>query len=423
MASGSDSTSDRPAVLGGTPVRAGKRWPPWPQWDDDERRRLAETLESGAWWSGAGDRAATFAAAFAAFQDARFGLALTNGTHTMEAALAACEVGEGDEVIVPGLTFVATATAVLAVNATPVIVDVDRASLCIDVDACAAAITPRTRAVIAVHVAGAACDLDALVDLCTRRGVHLIEDCAHAHGTRWRGRGAGSFGTFGSFSFQQSKLMTAGEGGALVTDDAARRAAALSYVNCGRVEGGPGYHHPTYGSNLRMTEWQGAILLAQLDRFPEQHRVRNARMRELDAALVDVPGLVPQARDPRMGSQGGYCYVFHYDRSEFAGLSLEGFERALAAEGIAMSVAYPSLNTVALFRDGRFGPRLRASAAAIDYAALELPRSECAAASTVWLEHRMLLADSDDVLDIVRAAARIHRHAGACAAALHARQD
>ena len=204
---------DRPAVLGGTPVRS-RGYPAWPVWDEHERDNLLAVLDAGGWWQGDGDAASTFAAEFAAFHGARYGMALTNGTHALEAALAACDIGEGDEVIVPGLTFVASATAVLAVNATPVLVDIDPDSLCLDPDAAEAAITPRTRAVVVVHVAGAAADLDALVDLCGRRGLRLVEDCAHAHGTTWRGRGVGSWGDVGCFSMQRSKLMTAGEGGA-----------------------------------------------------------------------------------------------------------------------------------------------------------------------------------------------------------------
>lgn len=406
----------RPAILGGTPIRAGKSWPPWPQWDDTERKLVGEVLDSGAWSSTQGEQAARWAAEFAAFQDCRHGLALTNGTHAIEAALAACEVGEGDEVIVPALTFVATATAVLAVNATPVVVDVDDDSLCIDVAAAEAAVTDRTRAIIPVHLAGTACDMDALVELCDRRGLALVEDCAHAHGTRWRGRGAGSFGSFGCFSFEASKLMTAGEGGALITNDDALGARAWSYINGGRVEGYHGYHHASYGTNLRMTEWQGAVLRGQLQRLPEQHRIRDERGNRLDAEVAKIPGLRAQGHDPRMDSRARYGYLFHYDAEEFAGLSLAAFERALRAEGIVVAASYPSLDTLEVFRDGRFEPRLRAGAPRIDYAALDLPRAQHAAASTVWLDHRMLLAEADDVLDIARAVSRIAAHAPAVAA-------
>ncbi len=410
------SIIETPAILGGAPVRTAD-YPSWPVWDGHERENLLSALDAGGWWSGNGDVAATFAHDFAAYHGAAHGLALTNGTHTLEAALAACDVGEGDEVIVPGMTFVASASAALAVNATPILVDVDPDTLCIDVAAAEAAITPRTRAIIAVHVAGAAADLDALVELCERRDLRLIEDCAHAHGTFWRGRGVGSWGDFGSFSMQRSKLMTAGEGGVLICNDEELRDRAWSYADCGRTKGEWFYHHARYGSNLRMTEWQGAVLSAQLERFPEQNAVRNRNAVALNAALDEVPGLRAPRRDPRMDSQGNYCFVFHYDAEQFAGLPLDGFERALAAEGIPMGVSYPSLSDLALFREGNFGPRLRASAPAVDYASLHLPVAEHAAASTVWLQHRLLLADREDVLDVARAAARIQAHAADIVAA------
>ncbi|HEX9260762.1 MAG TPA: DegT/DnrJ/EryC1/StrS family aminotransferase [Acidimicrobiales bacterium] len=408
---------DRPAVLGGTPVTVTERWPRWPQWDHHERDELVAALDEGGWWTGDGVRAQTFADRFAVFHGARFGLPFTNGTHTLEGALVACDVGEGDEVLVPGLTFVASATAVLAVNAVPVLVDIDAATLNIDVSAAAAAIGPRTKAIVAVHVAGAACDIDALLALCERHDLHLIEDCAHAHGTLWRGRGVGSWGSFGSFSMQRSKLMTAGEGGVLVCNDDDLRARAWSYWNCGRVEGEHWYHHASAGSNMRMTEWQGAVLLAQLDRFLLQAERRDANARLLAAALERVPGLQAQARDPRMERQGYYCFVFHYDAAEFAGLPLRGFERAVAAEGIPLGVSYPALNTLEVFRTNRFGPRLRHLDR--DYSRVSLPAAEHAARSTVWMEHRVLLAEPDDVLLVAQACERVHRHASAIAASDH----
>ena len=229
---------------------------------------------------------------------------------------------------------------------------------------------------------------------------------------RWRGRGAGSFGSFGSFSFEASKLITAGEGGALITNDEALRARAWEYVDCGRVEGQHWYHHAGAGSNLRMTEWQGALLRAQMQRFPEQHRIREERAILLDGALEAIPGLRPQSDDPRIDSRARYSYIVHYDPAEFAGMPLAGFEAALNAEGIEFGVCYPSLNRVELFREGRFAPRHRGTAPTIDYAAQRLPRAEAAATSTIWLGHRMLLSEPEDVLDIARAMARIQQQAG-----------
>jgi dTDP-4-amino-4,6-dideoxygalactose transaminase len=407
---------ERPAVLGGAPVRQ-RDYPSWPVWDEHERTALLDVLDAGGWWQGNGKVAATFAADFAAYHGATFGMALTNGTHTLEAALVACDVGDGDEVIVPGMTFVASAAAVLAVNATPVLVDIDADTLCIDPAAAEAAITPRTKAIVAVHVAGAAADLDALTELCARRGLRLIEDCAHAHGTFWRGRGVGSWGDFGSFSMQRSKLMTAGEGGVLICNDEALRDAAWAYADCGRVKGQWFYHHATYGSNLRMTEWQGAVLSGQLQRFPDQNRTRNDNAVALNAALDEIPGVRTPRRDPRMDSQGNYCFVFHYDAEQFAGLPLRNFEAALAAEGIPMGVSYPSLTDLAVFRNRNFAPRLREHAPTIDYSTQHLPRAEHAAASTVWLQHRLLLAEREDVLDVARAVARIQAHAADIASA------
>ena len=388
------------AILGGQPLRS-RPYPSWPMWDESERENLIATLESGTWWSGDGDRAQRFADDFAAFQGARHGLPMTNGTHTLEAAFAALGVGAGDEVLVPAITFVASATAIMSVGAEPVIVDVDAGTLCIDAAAAEAAITPRTKALVAVHCGGCVADLDALTELCARRSLHLVEDCAHAHGSSWRGRGVGSWGDFGSFSMQGGKLMTAGEGGVLTTNQPELENAAWEFHNCGRERGKWFYHHRTAGSNMRMTEWQGAVLQAQLARFPEQHRIRNANAVVLNEALAEIPGIRPQPRDERMDANGNYCFIFHYDASEFAGVPLREFEAALEAEGIPMGVSYPSLGDLELF-------------AGDDRPAV--PVAVNAAATTVWLEHRMLLARRESVLDVARVVEKVHQNAARLAA-------
>jgi dTDP-4-amino-4,6-dideoxygalactose transaminase len=404
---------DLPAILGGLPVRRDQSWPEWPQFGEAERELLASTLESGRWSAARGHLAADFANEFAAFQGARHGLALANGSCSLEVALGACGIGAGDEVLVPGLTFVTTAISVLAVNATPVFVDVEPDSLCLDVAAAEAAVTERTRAVIPVHPAGRPCDLDALADLCQRHDLAMVEDCAHAHGSTWRERGVGSFGSFGSFSFQEGKLITAGEGGVLITSDDDLRARAWSYANCGRIEGGHRYDHLNYGTNLRMTEWQGAVLQAQLRRLPEQNRVRGERADLLDAELTKIPGLRPQGGDARIGSRGRYAYVFHYDPAEFNGLPVSGLVAALRHEGILAGESYPSLNTLRVFREGRFGQRLPKGAPRPDYGSVRLPNAEHAAANTVWLDHRMLLAEPDDVRGILTALEKIRNRSRA----------
>ena len=324
VANGAEMTTviDRPAVLGGTPIRA-RDYPAWPVWDEHERANLLAVLEAGGWWQGDGDAASTFAAELAHYQGAHHGLALTNGTHALEAALAACDIGEGDEVIVPGLTFVASATAVLAVNATPVLVDIDQDTLCLDPEV-AAGRDPRrgrersssctwpgrqpTWTPSSTCAAGAACASSKTTPTPTgRRG----------------GAGAGAlWGDVGCFSMQRSKLMTVGEGGAVGVQRRASAGPGMELRRCGREAGEWFYHHARYGSNLRMTEWQGAVLRAQLARYPAQLRRRDENAAVLDLAIAEVPGLRPQRLDPWMDVDGRYCYVVHYDAEEFAGLPL-----------------------------------------------------------------------------------------------------
>jgi dTDP-4-amino-4,6-dideoxygalactose transaminase len=403
--------SGRPAILGGKPVRAGKSWLDWPYHDDNERRRLEAVLESGNWSSAYGDEVEAFVEEFKDFQGAQYGIAVTNGTHALEAALTACEVGPGDEVVVPAITFVATATSALAVGATPVLADVDPGSCCVDPAAVEAAISERTRAVTVVHLGGRACDMDALTEICRDRGVALVEDAAHAQGTRWRGRGTGTIGDAGAFSFQQTKLLTAGEGGMVTTDDAALYDRAWSYCNLGRLRDREWYYHAVHGTNLRMTEWQGAVLRAQLERLPEQHRTREERGEQLDAELEKMPGITPQSGDPRMDKRARYAYGIRYDASEFAGLPRDAFELALKREGIPLGFSYPSLNELELFKQGNFGPHDAKTAKR--YPPGSLPNAEAAAAEMIWIDHRVLLGDPADVLDVVEAIDRIRDNAKA----------
>ena len=386
-----------------------------PDLDDTEFTQIKDALASG--WITTGPKTRQLEAEFATAVGARHAVAVNSCTAAMHLTLEAVGLQQGDEVITTPYTFAATAEVVRYFDAKPVLVDIRAEDFNIDPAQIETAITPRTKAIVAVHVAGAAADLDALTDLCARHGLRLIEDCAHAHGTFWRGRGVGSWGDFGSFSMQRSKLMTAGEGGVLICNDEALRDAAWAYADCGRVKGQWFYHHATYGSNLRMTEWQGAVLSGQLQRFPDQNRTRNDNAVALNAALDEIPGVRTPRRDPRMDSQGNYCFVFHYDAEQFAGLPLRNFEAALAAEGIPMGVSYPSLTDLAVFRNRNFAPRLREHAPTIDYSTQHLPRAEHAAASTVWLQHRLLLAEREDVLDVARAVARIQAHAADIASA------
>ena len=210
------------AILGGRPT-VEEPPPLWPIVDDDDRAAVLSVLESRI-WGGYHPVVGELESRFSELHGATRGIATANGTLSLEIALAAAGIGSGDEVIVPPITFVASATAILRVGAVPVFVDVEGDTLNVSPAAAERAITQRTRAIVAVHFAGHPVDLDAFVDLCDRHHLVLIEDCAHAPGASWRGRPVGSFGAFGSFSFQASKNLTAGEGGMLVTStNGARR--------------------------------------------------------------------------------------------------------------------------------------------------------------------------------------------------------
>lgn len=398
------------AIRGGTPVRT-RPYPEWPQFDEEERKLLLEVLDSGRWWSTEGEKVAEFERIFGRLHGTGPAVAVTNGTLALEVVLPALGVGEGDEVIIPDYTFLATASAVLAVNAVPVMVDVEADSFCIDPEAVEAAVTPRTKAVVAVHLAGHPADLDRLTEFCRRHDLILIEDCAHAHGSSWRSTPVGSIGHAGTFSFQQSKLMTAGEGGAVISRDPDTAARVRSFADCGRRPGEWFYRHFVLGGNFRMTEWQAAVLLAQLGRFPEQTARRNENGSWLAAQLREIPGVIPQARDPRTSSQGYYVFIVRISPEEF-GAEREAVRLALEAEGIPMTMSYPPIHRLDCFADpDGFVPRYRERGRLPQYGSMSFPQTERASARTLWFKHQCLLGSREDTAAIVEAMEKVHRHA------------
>ena len=400
------------AIHGGPPSKT-KPFPLWPIYDDLERQALNEVLESRNWWRTPGSKTVEFEQKFASFHQAKHGIAITNGTHAIEVALAALGVGPGDEVIVPNATFVATASAVLFAGALPVMVDVTSDSYCIDPELAEAAITDRTKAIIAVHLGGRPADLDQLVALAEKYGLALLEDSAHAHGSEWRGRKVGAFGLGGTFSFQASKTITAGEGGLLLTNDDEFERLARSTHDCGRMPGEWFYSHFIYGSNYRLSEWQGAILGAQLTRLDEQTARRFQNGRRLDSLLSQIPGISPQAQDERITRNGHYAYIFHFDRRAFSGISPQRFTDALQAEGIPLQPPYPPLHQLDVFASGAYRQRLGSEQAAQAHDFLRQPFSNSIrqADETVWITQNALLGDEEDMRETAAAIRKIHEQA------------
>jgi dTDP-4-amino-4,6-dideoxygalactose transaminase len=400
------------ALLGGEKAKS-KPFPIWPHYDEAEERALKQVLESRIWWRTPGTKTLEFEQAFAKFHGARHGIAVTNGTAALEVTMAGLGIGAGDEVILPDFTFVATASAVLFANAFPVLVDVDPETYCINPDLVEEAITPKTKAVIAVHMGGHPADLDRLKKITDRRKLALIEDSSHAHASEWKGKRIGTFGVAGTFSFQSSKLMTAGEGGIIVSNDEKFERQARSVHDCGRMPGEWFYSHFIYGSNYRLSEWQGAVLQAQLGRLDEQTMVRHRNARLLDRLLGTIPGIRPQKLDDRCTRNGQYAYIFHVNKKEFAGIATDRFIAAMNAEGIPNQASYPPLHQLHMFRNGEYRKRLCGKQAKQRHAFLKrrFPATQRAAWETVWIPQPALLGDEEDVEEIAASLSKIQKHA------------
>jgi len=400
-------------ALNGGKKSKTKPFPIWPQFDDAERKALSEVLESRVWWRTPGTRTLAFEREFANFHGAKHAIAVTNGTAALEVTMSALGVGPGDEVIVPDFTFVATASAVLYAGALPVTVDVSPDTYCIDPQLAEAAVTPRTKAIVAVHMGGHPADLDVLSELASKKGIALIEDSSHAHATEWKGRRIGSFGIAGTFSFQSSKLMTAGEGGIVVSNDDNFERLARSVHDCGRMPGEWFYSHYINGSNYRLSEWQGAVLSAQLTRLDAQTQKRHCNARLLDKLLSQIPGITPQKLDPRCTRNGQYAYIFHVDLTQFAGASTEKLIEAMNAEGIPNQASYPPVHALGVFQNGEYRKRLCGTQAKESHPFLkaEYPVTRRAAWETIWIPQPALLGDEEDMHEIAAAWTKIQKHA------------
>jgi dTDP-4-amino-4,6-dideoxygalactose transaminase len=304
----------------------------------------------------------------------------------------------------------ATIGAVLAANAVPVIVDVDECTGTIDTAAAAAALTARTRAIVPVHIAGSMADLDGLRDLAAANDLLILEDAAQAHGSTWHGQHAGTIGDAGTFSFQASKLMTAGEGGVVITRRGDVLERLTSLINCGRRPGQWYYRHFELAGNLRMTEWQGAVLRAQLGRFPAQQAVRSANAEFLNATLSDIPGITPQGRHGGCTSQGNYCYVVTFDPEFFP--DRDRLRTALLAEGMPLTTAYQAIHKLEMFsRPGGLGPRLRDNAVYPPYSRLHMPVAEKLSRTTIWFNTSVLMGSREDAQSVVDAIEKVHKFA------------
>jgi dTDP-4-amino-4,6-dideoxygalactose transaminase len=396
------------AILGGKPART-EAYPEWPVHDQRDVDAVTAVVKSGNWggYPYPGPQTAEFCRRFAEIQGGGYAVAVVNGTITMEVALRAAGIGWGDEVLVPAYTFQATAAAPMAAGAIPVIVDVDPETYCMDAKAAEAAITPRTKAIIPVHLGAEMADMDAIMALAEKHNLIVIEDCAHAHGAKWRGRGAGTIGHFGSFSLQSSKSLTSGEGGVLLcrTEEMAQK--VMSIVDCGRPHDPEGKLQ-TFGGNYRMSELHCALANVGLERFPEQAKQREEMAAYMDEALSEVPGVRVLKRDERHTTRSFYRYIFAVNPAEF-GAEHEQVCAMLDAEGIPCWEGYAAMHHYDLFQPQLSKlPVPSAFPERFQLDQMHLPEAERACEhEAVWLDESIFRAGKQGVDDTVAALKKI----------------
>jgi dTDP-4-amino-4,6-dideoxygalactose transaminase len=413
--------ADKPALLGGTPVRTAP-FPSWPVVDAREEKELLGVLHGGKWFRLDGTTVDRFEEAYARLTGARYCIATANGTSALYASLAGLGVAPGDEVILPPYTFIATLNVVFLHYALPIFVDSDPETFQMDARKLEAAISERTTVVLPVHLGGNACDLDAILETAGRRRLPVLEDACQAHLAEWRGRKLGTLGAAGCFSFQASKNLNSGEGGAILTnDDALYDRCWAFHDNCRARRGRPAPPSGGRGANLRLTEFQAGLLLAQMTRVEAQSKVREENARYLSQQLREIPGIVPARMHEGCTRNAYHLYMLRYQAEPFAGLPRSRFLEALAAEGVPCSPGYAPMNRekyVAATLASKAYQRLYPKDVLDGWAERnQCPANDRLCEEAVWLTQTILLGPRQDMDDIVAAVRKVHASAAGLAKA------
>lgn len=381
------------ASLGGEPIRT-QPFPSWPIYGQEEELQLRDVLhKSSALVGKRVGKVTEFEDKFAKHHQVKYAVACTNCSHALEIMLKVAAIGEGDEVVIPSYTFIATAAAVVRCGAKPIFIDIDSRNYLLDIHSLEGELSRRTKAIIPVHFAGNIPDMDMLNEIANRHNLVVIEDAAQAHGGKWSGRFVGNFGRAAAFSFQYSKNMTANEGGIILSNDADFIERCWQYIWHGRKKNGLWYEHFWITSNFRLTEFQAAVLLAQLGRLQNQNVLRHNNALYLDEKLSKIEGIYPLCIHPLLEIHPRHIYIIKFDLQIFEGISKETIITALNAEGIPALPGYG----FPLYRNPAF-------------AGLQVcnPRAERACRESIWLMHQNLLGNRGDLDDIVRAFDKIY---------------
>jgi dTDP-4-amino-4,6-dideoxygalactose transaminase len=396
-------------AINGGPKTIGKNFI-WPVFDETEINAVADVVRSGKWGNpDCGDLVKSFEDEFAAFCGTKYAMTCVNGSVALRIALIAIGVKPGDEVIIPPYTFIATATIVLEANCVPVFVDIDPDTYNLDPAKIEAAITKRTKAIIPVHFAGQACDMDKIMAIAKKHKLRVIEDACHGHGAEYKGRKLGSIGDAGCFSFQSSKNLTSGEGGMVITNNEKLYDLMNSLRNVGRVKGGQWYEHHNLGCNYRITQLQVVLLASLLKKLKEQTRRRHENGTYLNALLEKIDGIKPLTRGRGETIHSYHIYIFKYDKSKFNNLLKSEFAQMLAAEGVPCFMGYPQpLYKQPLFQEKNF--MCYAIPEEVDYTKVSCPVTEKACyEEAVWILQHGMLGPKEDMDKFAQAIIKIQK--------------
>jgi len=410
-----------PALLGGAKAHKTS-WPAWPAWDPANDSEIIKVLHAGVW--SRSKLVKQFEEKWAEKMGAKYCLAVVNGTNALSASFMVMDLNPGDEVICAPYTFSASVVGILYKGAMPVFADIDPMTYQMDPAKLEAKITPRTKAILPVHICGYASDMERIMAIARKHNLKVVEDVCQAHMTAIHGKNLGTYGTTGCFSFQTSKVMPIGEGGAIITDDAALYDKLYSYHNYGyKTKIAPGsydnIHSYILSNKIRMAEYQAAIGLAQLKKLDEQMQIRNENAAYLTPKLAAIPGITPVKPYPGVTRLSYYMYPFIYDEAEFNGLPRAKFLKALSAEGIPASTGYPKcpLYTQEFLRQ-TFQSELYKkfyTSQELDWEGYQA-RNECPGLmktfdTSVWLSSTgMLLGTKPDMDDVARAVEKSHQN-------------
>ena len=398
---------NKPVILGGTPIfEKMPAYTAWPRGGKAEKAAILRTLHSGK-WGAEGEESENFSSAYAKYCHAAYALPVLNGTVSLELIFRALGIGYGDEVILPPYTFCASAHAVILSGAYPVFADIDPDTFTLSPASVENCITPRTKAILAVHLGGRPCDMDALGDIAKKHGLYLIEDAAHAHGSEWRGKRAGSLGTAGSFSFQASKNISCGEGGAITTDDPLLFEKLRQFSGAKTAD--ESFVFPA--TQALLPQWQCALLLARMQRLDADIEKRMENAAYLDRELGKLPFYLPLKQDERITRNSLHLYCFRYLPEGISGLSRGQFLKALRAEmSYQVGSGYSSpLYQMDLFQSPDFA---KLTGKTFSNPAHALPGNELIARTEgCWMTHSTLLGPRSDMDKIVEIFARIAAYA------------